>query len=228
MISLITKEQIGKYMSLTENIGGLDVEEYISDVNEFDLEVFPDALINAIRLNVADKIQQWNKNKTYAIGDKVWFETESDGKYFVATAINTNSQPLTDNWEPLELMNFYASYLVPFMAYSFQYRFTAYHGMKTAQAGLIQATDPNGTFQPISEAARGRKLGDIKSKVTVWTGKISKKLNDVNYTFDGVKYTPESGKSTHVRSRPRLWAVGGNNNNCYPKRNCPPYFERYD
>jgi len=214
MTPLITKQQIGKYVTLTENVSDLDVDMFIRDAQEFDtIPVFPIALMNAISAKVLAKIQQWNKNKTYAIDDIVFLDT-----YFTALASNTDSQPPSSDWEANELMNFYVEYLQPFIAYSFYYRFIAYHGVKITQGGLKQLVDD--TTTNVSDKMRGEMLGDIKSKLNVWTGKISKKLNDVDYTFDGVQYLPETGKSTHIKSRLRLYALGSRTDR---NKYCPPF-----
>jgi len=209
MTPLITKQQIGKFVNLSENISDLDINPFIRDAQEFDtINVFPIALLNAISANVLAKIAQWNKNKTYGVGDLVLFET-----YYTALASNTDSQPPSANWEANELMNFYAEYLQPFIAYSFYYRFIAYHGAKVTPAGLKQLVDD--TTVNVSDKMRGEMLGDIKSKLNVWTGKISKKLNDVDYTFDGVVYLPEDGKSTHIKRKLTIYALGDRNyKNC--------------
>lgn len=219
MIPLINKQQIAKYMTLPEQIPNLLLDEFINDVQNFDIiNSFPASLVLAIEINIALNIKQWNKNDTYAIGDKVWFENPL-GKYYEAIISNINSQPPSDNWGTLELMDFYSAYLVPFMSYSFQYRFTAYHGIQTTTAGMVQATDPGGTFQPISDTDRSRKMGDVKNKLSVWTGKISKKLNEVNFTFDGVRYPQDSDKSTSIKRKARLYALGADRDKGCSRRN---------
>jgi hypothetical protein len=219
MIKLITKQQIGRFVTLSENISDLDIDMFIRDAQEFDtISVFPIALINAIEAKVLAKIQQWNKNRSYGVDDLVLFET-----YYAALASNTDSQPPSSDWQANELMNFYAEYLLPFIAYSFYYRFIAYHGVKITQAGLKQLVDD--TSINVSDKMRGEMLGDIKSKLNVWTGKISKKLNDVYYTFDGVQYLPEIGKHTHLRPQIKVYALGARNYNDrrVNDRCCPPY-----
>lgn len=202
MKPLITKQEIAKYVTLTENIANLDVDTFIKDAQEFDtINVFPIALLEAIELKYTSRIQQWNKNKTYAINDIVLFET-----YYTALSSNTDSEPPSASWEDNELMNFYLQYLQPFMAYHFYYRFIAYHGSKVTQAGVIQVTDT--TYEAISDAGRSRMLGDIKSKMNVWTNKVNKKLRDVDWTFDEVQYLPEDGKSKRIKQGVRIYALG--------------------
>lgn len=204
MTPLMTKQQIGKYVKVPENISDLDLDTPILDAQEFDIiAVFPQALIDAIALQVVANIEQWRRTKAYVTGDKVIFET-----YYTALSNNTDSQPPSASWGANELMNFYLQYLQPYMSYCFYYRFIAYHGANVAQAGLVQSTDPNGTFQPVSDKMRAEILGDIRSKKDTWGKKISKKLNDVNFTFDGTQYLPEDGKNTRVRSGVRIYALG--------------------
>lgn len=217
MKPLITKEQIGRVVNLSANISNQDIDSFILDAQEFDtIDVLPVALLTAIETNILAKIQQWNKNRAYSADDIVLLDT-----YFTAIDSNTDSQPPSAHWETNELMNFYQQYLVPFISYSFYYRFIAYHGSKVTQAGVIEVTD--GTFNHISDAGRSRMLGDIKSKVNVWTGKISKKLNDVNWTFDGIKYSQDNGKNQVIKRGVRIYALGSNTRRSKFDRNCPPF-----
>lgn len=215
MIPLITKQQIGKYVQLSENIDDLDIDSFIKDAHEFDtINVFPIALLDAIALQVGNNIAQWNKNTTYNAGDKVLF-----GVYYNSLSTNTNSEPPSADWEDYELMNFYLQYLQPFISYSFYYRFIAYLGAKVTPSGLKEVVDE--TMQIVSDKRRGEMLGDIKNKVNIWTGKISKKLSDVDYTFDGVRYAPEDGK--RIKQGVRIYALGGH----LPKKWCND-FNRYE
>ncbi|CAB4183678.1 hypothetical protein UFOVP1106_46 [uncultured Caudovirales phage] len=215
MIPLITKQQIGKYVSLSENINDIDVDSFILDAQEFDtINVFPIALLDAIALQVRSNIAQWNKNDTYVLGDKVLFAT-----YYNSLSTNINSEPPSADWADYELMNFYLQYLQPFIAYSFYYRFIAYFGARVTPSGLKEIVDE--TMQIVSDKRRAEMLGDIKSKVNVWSGRVAKKLSDVNYTFDGVKYTPEDCK--RIKQGVRIYALGGHS----PKK-CFNDFNRYE
>lgn len=208
MIALITKQQIGKYVALSENINDINIDSFIKDAQEFDtINVFPLALLTAIETQVRNNIAQWNKNETYLASDKVLFST-----YYNSLSTNTNSEPPSADWEDFELMNFYLQYLQPFIAYSFYYRFIAYFGANVTPSGLKEIVDE--TMQIVSDKRRSEMLGDIKSKVNVWSNRVSKKLNDVKYTFDGVKYTPESG--VKIKQGVRIYALGGHS----PKRYC--------
>lgn len=196
---IITKQQIGKIVTLTENLSALDVNQFIRDTQEFDLvNVFPAQMITDIETKLSGTIHSWNSTDTYSVDDIALNDT-----YFTALANNTNSEPPSADWEDNELLNFYGEYLVPFFAYSFYYRFIAYHGAKITQSGIKQVIDD--TTQPISDKMRGEMLGDIKNKLNVWTGRISKRLSDVDYTFDGVKYT---ATNKGVKQKVKIYALG--------------------
>ena len=222
MIPLISKQEIGNFVTLSENLSDLNIDSFLKDAQEFDtISVFPVELLEAIELKIIAKIQQWKRTETYAIGDIVFYESPPDKYYFTCLTSNTDSQPPSVNWGDNELMNFYRNYLQPFIAYSFYYRFIAYYGAQITQSGIVDIID-NSVMQVVSDKRRGEMLGDIKSKVNVWTGKISKKLNDVNYTFDSVQYLPESGKSTRIKQGVRIYALGSNRNNQSIKDRCCP------
>ena len=225
MTPLITKQQIGKFVTLSENIDDLLIDTFIRDAQEFDtISVFPIALLNAISLNVEARIQQWKRTETYSVGSIVYYESPPDKFYFTCLTINTDSQPPNVNWEDNELMNFYRNYLQPFIAYSFYYRFIAYHGAHITESGITEIVGEG--VQTISDRRRGEILGDIKSKVNVWTGKISKKLNDVNFTFDDVQYLPESGKNTRIKQGVRIYALGSDRSGSIKDRCCPDRYIR--
>ena len=211
MTPLITKQQIGNFVTLSENIDSLNIDTFIRDAQEFDtISIFPQSLLTAIEINVIAKIQQWSRTKTYTAGDIILYET-----YYTALSNNTGSQPPSGSWEANELMDFYLQYLQPFIAYSFYYRFIAYYGAFVTQKGIRSMNDETST--EISDKRRAEMLGDIKSKVNVWTGKIGKKLNDVSYTFDGVVYTQDSGKQ--IKQGVKIYALGGDKR----RSNCPPF-----
>lgn len=201
---LVTKQQVSKYVTLSENISDLDVDMFIREADEFDtISVFPTALINAIKANLITKIQQWNKNKSYSENDIVIFNT-----YFTAKNDNSDSQPPSNDWKDNELMNFYLEYLVPFISYSFYYRFIAYHGAKITQAGIIQTIGD--TFQPVTDKHRGEMLGDIKNKINICAAKANKKMNDVRFIFDGIHYPLDSCKKG-VKANVKIYALGERN-----------------
>jgi hypothetical protein len=194
---MITKEQIGKYVNLSQNIDDLDVKSIIYDAITFDtVSVLPENLLTAIK-NVGN-VEQWNLRKAYVIGDIILYNE----KYYTAIANNTGSKPPSSDWEDNELMNFYLEYLVPFIALSFNYRFLASHGAKITQSGITQHIGAD--FQPVSDKFRGEMLGDARNKTNIVTAKMSKKLEDVDYTFDGVAY-PQACKK--VKAKIKIWGV---------------------
>jgi hypothetical protein len=215
MIPLITKAQIARYVTLTTNIDDLDINSFINDAQEFDtIAALPQALMNAIALPYSQPIAAWAIATAYTTGQYVYVlagGTVTTDTYYKALANNTGIAPASDptKWEVNELMTFYGTYLQPYLAFCFYYRFMAYHGAKITQAGITQTTAPDGNFEHISDARRGAMLGDIRSKKDIWTSRLSKKLNDVDFTFDGVQYTPESGKTTKIKQGVRIYALGG-------------------
>lgn len=221
MTPLITKEQVKKWNSkLPENIAASEIDASILDAQQYDIiSVFPDALLQAIEVQILTRIQQWNRNQTYAVDAAVWLGAPR--KFYKAIASNTDSQPPSANWEDFELMNFYEEYLQPLLAYSAFYRFVAYHGLNLTQFGATKPVDPDGTFESISATERASILGDVNSKKNVWDLKCSKKLNAVAYTFDGVVYTVDDGESSRIKIRPKIFQLGGRKDrDCTPFKRC--------
>jgi hypothetical protein len=206
MTPLITKQQIAAYEVLSENIDDDLINPHILDAQQFDtIPVMPDALLRAIEVQILSKIQQWNKNKNYTIGDAVWYGNER--RFYKATSANSNSLPPSGDWANFELMNFYETYLVPFLAYSFYYRFFAYHGINVTQYGTREMVEE--TSREITDRRRADKLGDLRNKISMVTIKMSKALSSVNNTFDGVAYPFDSGESTRLKPKVQIFQLGG-------------------
>lgn len=210
MTPIITKQQIAKYVQLSENIDDEQINPFILDAQQYDtIPILPDTLLNAIEAQVMLKLQQWNKNKTYSIADAVWFGSER--RFYLATTEHSNSVPPSGNWKAFELMNFYEQYLQPFLAFSFYYRFIAYHGANVTQFGIRQMREDSS--DEISDKRRAEMLGDICSKKDVWVLKMSKALNDAKYTFNGVKYAVDNGERTHLKPKVKIFQLGGRHRN---------------
>lgn len=219
MILLITKQQINKYERLSENIADDVINPHILDAQEYDVEpVLPNALLNAIAAVILAKPQQWNKNKTYATDNVVWFGEPK--MWYKATAANTNSEPGGENedWGACELMNFYEQYLVRFLSFKTCYRFIADHGINITQFGVREMVEDSS--REISDRRRGAKLGDLNSKANLAAEKISKALAVAKDTFDGVKYTADKGETSRPRPKVNIYQVGGRNKNCNRKWDC--------
>lgn len=218
MIPLITKQQLSSATAMPDSVKDNEAEGYIRDAQENELiPVLPDLLLRAIAVQVLSKLQQWNKNKAYITGDKVFFSKPAEGIskwYYKATANNTDSQPPSVNWGDFELMNFYEGYIVPYHALCAYYRFLAYHGVNINQYGLNVPTDPEGTFQPASDGQRSAILGDIRNRMNVAKARMTKKLSEVSNTFDGTLYTTDSGDSKNQKIKPKIFGLGNKSNDC--------------
>jgi len=203
MLKLVTRIELSKYVALNDNIKESAIEQHILDAQKFNLyPAFPDNMLHAIEANILAGIPQWMPNKAYSVNDKiVW-----SGIYYKALSVNTNSEPPSIKWGSLELMNFHSEFLIPFIAYHFYYRFVAYHGVNVTPFGL--RTPVEETSQPIDNNTRGLILADMNNKINMQIALINKKLDDVKYTFDGVKYDTDKNETQHVKQKMRLWGVG--------------------
>lgn len=201
------------YVRIGDNITDKDIEWHVRDVMNYDIvPILPDAMLRQIEVYVVMKIQQWNKNQPYSIGNYTWLKNiDGSGnvrKWYKAIADSTNSQPHSANWVDLELMNFVEDYLHPLMAQMFFYRFAAYHGINIAQHGMVTPNDPQGTFTPTTDAQRGGYLGDSRNKLNIELARMNKKLSEVDYTFDGVKYGVDRCEDVKIRPKAKIFALG--------------------
>jgi hypothetical protein len=159
------------------------INPFIIDTQESDLEANLCAnLVDAIEVQLKLNIKQWSATKTYAIGDKVFF----DNSYYIATSVSTNEAPPTNKWELFELMNFWHHYVKKFLISATVKNYFPFLGSNATQFGLEQYNQEG--FQPVSDKTRAQILNAITSHSGRYLTKIKTYGKSVNWTFDGVKY----------------------------------------
>jgi hypothetical protein len=184
---LINKTDIKKYYPFTDNIADANINPHIRDAEDIDLvPLFSDSLITAIQAATIPAVLSWNRNTTYAIGNVVLWQDA----YYKATAISTNSEPPSGNWEDCELLNYWNEYIKPLMcAYTIK-RFTLWTGANYTQFGIRQNNDETST--EVSGQRRAELLADLNNKVNYYQMKALKRLASVRNTLDGVVYSLDS------------------------------------
>lgn len=207
----ITKEDVVSVFPITKNADETLADVHIKDAVTFDLyTVLPDTLLDAIKEVLITNPQQWSKVKTYSIGNVVWY----DG-WWKSKGTNTNSQPSESNpdWEVIELLNFWTDYIKPFLVASSVSRWSTWHGYNWTQYGMVKMVD--GTFAQLSNEERAPLKADIENKVKYFQSRISKKLSDVNWTFDTVKYVKEDYEKINPNTRVGIFVPGKLKSNKY-------------
>ena len=103
------------------------------------------------------------------------------------------------------LVNFWATYVKPYLVYDCYNSFILWHGKHISQGGIRKHVD-NTSFE-INADELGYLLGSMKNKVQLKYVAMKNYLNQVDYTFSGVKYaTNEFAKQTD-QSSIKIFAV---------------------
>lgn len=164
-----------------------------------------DAIVNLVEPIVAGtQGLVWDVDDTYSINDIVLF----DDVYYIAInpiLANEDAPNINSNWLQSELINFWATYVKPYLVYSCYNSFILWHGKHISQGGIRKHVD-NTSFE-INADELGYLLGSMKNKVQLKYVAMKNYLNQVDYTFSGVKYsTNEFAKQTD-QSSIKIFAV---------------------
>ena len=171
------------YGIISPNTASSQITPQILKAQETDLEAGLCAnLVDAIEVQLKLNIKQWSASKTYAIGEKVFY----DNNYYIATAISTNEAPPTAKWELHELMNFWHHYVKKFLISATVKNYFPYLGMHATQWGLEQYNQEG--FGQVTDKARAQLLNAVTSDCGRYLTKIKTYGKSVNWTFDGIKY----------------------------------------
>lgn len=185
---------------ITEHIPEKDLDIAINDSFDFDvLTTLPDALMDAVKVNLLINPIQWSASKAYSIGNKVNY----DGVYYIALDTNTNSKPPNTDWEEIELMTFWSEYVKPYFMCCAYYRFLFWHGANVTQYGTRQNNED--TSQELTDKRKGELLADISGKKDIFLARLTKAFNVAQNTFDGVTYTYDSTDTTELNQGVRIW-----------------------
>ena len=96
-----------------------------------------------------------------------------------------------------ELRAFYNEYVKRYVCLLSYIRFISEHGTNVTQFGFTQLSDPAGTFETPSEDRRAVFLRQYRSDAEVSATRLFNRLQEVNYTLDGVSYL----KSETIQSK---------------------------
>jgi hypothetical protein len=88
----------------------------------------------------------------------------------------------------VELTTFLDTYVKPALCLMAYARFLASHGRNISQFGLTELTDPQGTFNPLTEESRGVLIEQAKYDRSVRVTDMMNALEVANWTFDGTTY----------------------------------------
>lgn len=188
---------------LSENTPVKQIDAKVRLAQRLDLpNALPQTLITAINTAILANPQQYRTNKTYSLGDKVFY----NAAYYIALdAISVNDAPPSDNWEDYELMNFYNTYVKPFLSGLTMKRYMPYLGLHATQWGVEQFNQEG--FGTVSDKRRAELLNSIAGETSAYESEMINYLNDVNWTLDGVVYERDN-LCKKVQSKLPFTAIG--------------------
>lgn len=195
----VTIHDVREYFPISENVKGFDA--HVNDAVKFDLySTFPEALLNLIQSEL--NIKQWSKLNNYTTLDSVFWKD----KYYIAKNSNLNSEPPSANWDDYETMDFWGDYLKPYLIACSVSRFMLWHGRNVTQYGLRQINED--TSVEVTDKARGELKADIDNKKDYYMTRIRKKLEDVKWILDGVKYENDNYCGDTKKTRVGIFSLG--------------------
>lgn len=202
----LTVYDIKGVFKISENIPEADIEAAVSDAYNFDmLTTLPDSMFDDIKSILEINPIQWSSNKSYVVGNKVFF----DGVYYNCLVNNTDSEPSASNtdWEVIELMQFWLNYVKPFFISKAYSRFFLWHGANVTQYGTTEVIGEE--RQSISAQKKAELMADIDGKCDIYLGRLTKYFKNVNQTFDGTLYELDTDDSTRLDSQVKIWGQKG-------------------
>lgn len=140
-------------------------------------------LVNPIVLGTQG--EEWNNTDTFSIGSIVLYNQV----YYIALDAIIAAQPAPDvnsDWEVQPLVNFWATYVKPYLVYACYKSFVLWHGKHISQGGMRKHID-NTSFE-INSDELGYLIGDLKNKISLKLVAMNNYLSGVDYTFSNVKY----------------------------------------
>ena len=194
------------YGIISPNTASSQITPQVLKAQETDLEANLCAnLVDAIEVQLKLNIKQWSASKTYAIGDKVFF----DNSYYIATVISTNEAPPSNKWELFELMNFWHHYVKKYLISSTVKNYFPYLGMHATQWGLEQYNQEG--FGQVTDKSRAQLLNAVTSDCGRYLNKLLVYGKSVNWTFDGIKYECQTECDTQkIRRGLNFRIIGAN------------------
>lgn len=177
-MTLITKQQLLERTRVSESLSDKQVVPYIQDAETFDLPTLLSgnliADINAFNITASE----WANETPYLTGGY----TISGNVYYKALQDSTGITPGTDTaiWEADYKATLRYNHLPDFLIWSAYRRMLLEHGRNIVGAGITTPTDPQATYQPATDKARGEMVASAESKANHYRGIIDRYLVEHN------------------------------------------------
>jgi hypothetical protein len=87
-----------------------------------------------------------------------------------------------------ELYDFYQNYVKEWWVLVAYKRFIVNHGLNVTQFGYTKLTDPERTFEPVTDQDRSKILKQLQSDINIVESNMTAFLSSVSWTLDGTVY----------------------------------------
>jgi hypothetical protein len=94
-----------------------------------------------------------------------------------------------------ELMTFYNEYVKEWWILLAFKRFIVNHGLNVTQFGYTKLTDPERTFEPVTDLDRSKVLKQLQDDINVVESNMTAYLSGIDYTLDGNPFKSQDCKN---------------------------------
>ena len=210
---LITREDFPAVVEITPSVTADDVRTAIRDAHDLDLSTLGLPLGLVAQLGTLLPLAapaDWAASADYTTGDRVsygqlvWEAVQGNTGQMPPVPAPGRKAMANDFWAPVVLPTLYCLHLRPWLvAQAWGYYLTSAGVDATAQ-GLVVKTDPNGTFNPVSETGRGRMIATNARRADVYQARLRAFLH-LYATELGITPTTSAGSAPARRGGIRTW-----------------------
>lgn len=177
-MTLITKQQLLERTRISESLSDKQVVPYIQDAEEFDLPTLlsGNLIADVYAFNITATV--WASEIPFSTGAYATYENI----YYKALQDSTGVTPGTDAayWEADYKATLRYNHLPDFLIWASYRRMLLEHGRNIVGAGITTPTDPQATYQPATDKARGEMVASAESKANHYRGIIDRYLGEHN------------------------------------------------
>lgn len=199
MEHLINKADLAEFEEFSQNIEDRIIEPRINDAHIYDLRgVLPLEVVGSVYAATVEPAA-WGEAISYIAGATVMYKATA----YDAVADNVGITPGTDAayWKINTGATLRYSLLKPFLVWNTLRRYYLRAGRNITPAGITVPTDPQGTFQPISDKGRSELLAEATNKAEFHRTDI------ITFLRNNHLYSHGSCDAPYGYSRSRAWGI---------------------
>jgi hypothetical protein len=185
---LIRKIDIKLAANFTENIEDDNVNPYIHQAERYDFKPKLGTSMIAVLSAASVASAAWTtwelSEAPYITANQIVIHNENIYQLAVAS---TSAEPGTNaDWTLKELYSFWYEHVRQYMAYCTLGRFLLWHGKNITQEGIREPFEDSSS--EVDSRGKGTMIAACKSMASTEQNLLMKKIELVNWTFDGTAY----------------------------------------